>query len=607
MQRENFIEESVSTKDSSSVETILPDSKLTPIDNVSEKADSDVVDINEIQLRLEDIGNSVSEAGRFSFASICTLALNYLFSEECNRKFCTKCIHLIVENLQLPLKVESMLNELICNNLTHPYEQYLVLLYEEPFFIENGGNLKPLIQDIITLAVRDGSYDARWRVLVHYLSFQIGIDSSEVREYEGNLVKHLLHYTVEQTQEEKNDERHRNVIRKTKRAAWIGLAAAGGGVLIGLTGGLAAPLIGAGLSTIVGSSAVFGAIGSTAGVAVVGSLFGVAGGGLTGYKMHKRVGDIEEFEFHILDPLMQMQSSDINNSKASGGSGNSNNNHNKNSKNYNNNNNDDDLVTDTVICVKQLHITIVVSGWIKDKSDDNYVRPWLGVMLSKEQYYLRYESSYLLELGQAMNYLVSCVASAAAQETLKYTVLSGLMGAVAWPAWLMGLSSVIDNPWGVCLRRSAQVGKQLAEILLARNHGNRPVTLLGYSLGARVIFYCLREMSGRKSCEGIIQDVILIGAPCTGNIDDWRKFTRVVAGRIVNGYCKGDWLLKFLYRTLSIAVHGVAGLQPIELNDRRMQNVDLTDLVLGHSEYPEKMHEILLRVGVTVVPPSSSS
>lgn len=58
-------------------------------------------------------------------------------------------------------------------------------------------------------------------------------------------------------------------------------------------------------------------------------------------------------------------------------------------------------------------------------SDDNYVRPWLGVMLSKEQYYLRYESSYLLELGQAMNYLVSCVASAAAQETLKYTVLSG--------------------------------------------------------------------------------------------------------------------------------------------------------------------------------------
>lgn len=68
----------------------------------------------------------------------------------------------------------------------------------------------------------------------------------------------------------------------------------------------------------------------------------------------------------------------------------------------------------------------------------------------------------------------------------------GLISAITWPAGLLGLASVIDNPWGVCLRRSSQVGKQLAEVLLARDHGHRPVTLVGYSLGARVIFYCLR-------------------------------------------------------------------------------------------------------------------
>jgi hypothetical protein len=36
------------------------------------------------------------------------------------------------------------------------------------------------------------------------------------------------------------------------------------------------------------------------GAAVIGSLFGVAGAGLSGFKMQKRVGDVEEFEIKPL-------------------------------------------------------------------------------------------------------------------------------------------------------------------------------------------------------------------------------------------------------------------------------------------------------------------
>lgn len=81
------------------------------------------------------------------------------------------------------------------------------------------------------------------------------------------------------------------------------------------------------------------------------------------------------------------------------------------------------------------------------------------------------------------------------------------------------------------------------------------MTLIGFSLGARVIFYCLEEMAKRKSeilfcsfikeffilcldCEGIIEDVILLGAPVTGHPESWQPFEKVVSGRIVNGYCK---------------------------------------------------------------------
>lgn len=43
---------------------------------------------------------------------------------------------------------------------------------------------------------------------------------------------------------------------------------------------------------------------------------------------------------------------------------------------------------------------------------------------------------------------------------------------------------------------------------------------------------------------------------------------------------RSDWLLKFLYRTLSMA-SDVAGLQPIDVQDRRMCNIDLSDIVSG--------------------------
>ena len=46
-------------------------------------------------------------------------------------------------------------------------------------------------------------------------------------------------------------------------------------------------------------------------------------------------------------------------------------------------------------------------------------------------------------------------------------------------------------------------------------------------------------------------------------------------------FSRGDWLLKFLYRTLSVAVDGVAGLQKIDLKNHKMHNVDLTDMVTG--------------------------
>ena len=100
----------------------------------------------------------------------------------------------------------------------------------------------------------------------------------------------------------------------------IGIATVGGGAVLGLTGGLAAPLVAAGAGAIIGTAGA-AALGTTAGVAVISSIMGLAGAGLTGYKMKKRLGEIEEFAFDEL------------------------------SKGH------------------ELHVTIAISGWI---SSDNY-------------------------------------------------------------------------------------------------------------------------------------------------------------------------------------------------------------------------------------------
>jgi len=51
---------------------------------------------------------------------------------------------------------------------------------------------------------------------------------------------------------------------------------------------------------------------------------------------------------------------------------------------------------------------------------------WLGLDNCTEQYILRYESKYLREMGQVLDYLVSVGVTTAVQESLKHTVLASM-------------------------------------------------------------------------------------------------------------------------------------------------------------------------------------
>ncbi|KAG8506641.1 Transmembrane and coiled-coil domain-containing protein 4 [Galemys pyrenaicus] len=103
------------------------------------------------------------------------------------------------------------------------------------------------------------------------------------------------------------------------------------------------------------------------------------------------------------------------------------------------------------------------------------------------------------------------------------------------------------------------------------------------------------------NCQGIIEDVVLLGAPVEGDARHWEPFRMVVSGRIINGYSRSDWLLSFVYRTSSVQLR-VAGLQPVTLQDRRVENVDLSAVVSGHLDYAKQMDVILKAVGIRTKP-----
>jgi hypothetical protein len=71
----------------------------------------------------------------------------------------------------------------------------------------------------------------------------------------------------------------------------------------------------------------------------------------------------------------------------------------------------------------------------------------------------------------------------------------------------------------------------LADTLMAQVQEHRPVTLIGYSLGARVIYYCLLELASRNAF-GYVEEAYIFGAPVMATKTDWEALASVCSGKV---------------------------------------------------------------------------
>jgi Protein of unknown function (DUF726) len=248
-----------------------------------------------------------------------------------------------------------------------------------------------------------------------------------------------------------------------------------------------------------------------------------------------------------------------------------------------------------------------------------------------EMYTIRWESELLTELCDSVADLAFDLVSSGSAQILKHTALSTLLAAVAWPYALVNAANMIDGTWTLAVERADEAGKELARSLLMSRAGHRPVTLVGFSFGARAIYSCLKELARyqekwedyqernesqsyvqpaampvdvdehsdefyryMREPASIVEDVILMGMPNHLSLSSWIACRQVVAGRLVHCFSQKDLILSLMFQFKRFGLKPVCGTVPVAVPG--VENIDVTDLVQGHQDYCLVAGDILKRV-----------
>lgn len=221
-----------------------------------------------------------------------------------------------------------------------------------------------ILCDLFLILIADSVYDARSRTLLERVAKSLDISWIDICKFEKRVTDAL---EIQQAAEKENwnEEEHMEHRRKMalkKRYIMMGLATVGGGLVIGLSAGLLAPVIGAGLAagfTTIGVTGTSSFLAGAGGAAIITSSAAASGGIIGGRAAGRRTGAVKTFEYRPL---------------------------------HNN---------------KRVNLIVTVSGWLTGKVDDvrlpfSTVDPVMGDMYS-----VLWEPEMLRSMGDTINILAT--------------------------------------------------------------------------------------------------------------------------------------------------------------------------------------------------------
>ena len=218
--------------------------------------------------------------------------------------------------------------------------------------------------DLFLVLLADSIYDARSRTLLERVGKSLEVSWLDICRFEKRVTDALEMQEAanKETWDEAEHMENRRKRALKRRYMMMGLATVGGSLVIGLSAGLLAPVIGAGLAagfSTIGVAGTSGFLAGAGGTALITSGAVVTGGTIAVRASNRRTGAVRTFEYRPL---------------------------------HNN---------------KRVNLIVTVSGWMSGKVDDvrlpfSTVDPVMGDMYS-----LLWEPDMLQSMGQTINILAT--------------------------------------------------------------------------------------------------------------------------------------------------------------------------------------------------------
>ena len=218
--------------------------------------------------------------------------------------------------------------------------------------------------DLFLVLIADSIYDARSRTLLERVGTSMEISWLDICRFEKRVTDSLemREAANKETWDEAGHLENRRKLALKRRYMMMGLATVGGSLVIGLSAGLLAPVIGAGLAagfTGIGVAGTSGFLAGAGGTALITSGAAISGGTIAIRASNRRMGAVRTFEYRPL---------------------------------HNN---------------KRVNLIVTVSGWMNGKIDDvrlpySTIDPVMG-----DVYSVHWEPEMLTSMGDTINILAT--------------------------------------------------------------------------------------------------------------------------------------------------------------------------------------------------------